>query len=110
MDEDFPAGKAEGLGTFLGIEPGKIFTLRTNNNGNADKLLTAIIVEWLRNDKKKSWEKLANAVRRCGHSLLADKILKQYYCGVKRKVFQKVCLYYVHISKLAERTYYVYSL
>ena len=103
MDGDFPAGEAEELGTFLGVESGKISTLRTNSNGNAYKLLTAIIEEWLRNDKKKSWEKLADAVRSCRHSLLADKILKQY-CGVKRKVFQKVCLMlllFMHISKLA---------
>ena len=89
MDEDFPADRAEELGIFLGLKKGRISTLRTNNNGNADKLLTTIIEEWLQNDKKKSWDRLANAVKRCGYSLLANKILKQY-CGVKRKVFQKV--------------------
>ena len=86
MAEDFPADKAEELGIFLGIKKGRISTLRMNNNGNADQLLTAIIEEWLRNDKKKSWEKLADAVRSCHHLLLADKILEQY-CG---EVFQKV--------------------
>ena len=95
-DEDFSAGIAEELGLFLGIKQGRIDTLRTNNNGNADKLLTAIIEEWLRNDKEKSWKKLADAVRSCHHPLLADKILEQY-CGEERKLFQKVYL----IIKLA---------
>ena len=91
MDGGFSASEAGELGTFLDIEQGRIDTLRTDNVGNANNLLTAIIVEWLRNDKEKSWGKLADAVRRCSHSLLADKILEQY-CGIKRKVFQKVCL------------------
>ena len=88
MDGDFPAGIAEELGLYLGIKPGRISTLKMNNNGNADRLLTAIIEEWLRNDKKQSWRTLADAVRRCGYSLLADKIIEQY-CGVKRKAISR---------------------
>ena len=84
MDEDFPADRAEELGTYLSIKQGRIAALKMNNN--ADQLLTAIIVEWLRNDKTQSWEKLADAVRNCHLPLLADKILEQY-CGVKGKVF-----------------------
>ena len=87
-DEGFPANESEELGIFLGIKKGRISALRKDNNGNADQLLTAIIEEWLQNDKKKSWEKLADAVKRCHYSLLADKILKKY-CG---EVYQKVYL------------------
>ena len=103
MDEDFPAGKAEELGIFLGMKEGRISTLRMNNNDNGDKLLTAIIEEWLRNGKKKSWERLADAVRSCHRPLLADKILKQY-CGEKfffQKVYLMLILILVHINKLA---------
>ena len=86
VDEDFSANKAKELGIFLGMKKGRIDVLGINNSGNADQLLTAIIEEWLQNDKKKSWGKLADAVRRCHYPLLADKILKQY-C---EEVFQKV--------------------
>ena len=94
MDGGFSAGDAEELGTFLGIKPGRISTLRTNSNGNVHQLLTAIIDEWLQIDKKSSWRKLADAVRNsvaersCRHLLVADKILEQY-CGVKRKAISK---------------------
>ena len=72
--KDFPADKAGELGTFLGINPGRIFTLESNNIGNADEMLSAILSEWLNNDDEKSWEKLADALRRLDHSLMADKI------------------------------------
>ena len=94
MDEDFPVGIAEELGTFLGIKKGRIDALRKDNDGNADQLLTAIIEEWLQNDKEKSWEKLADAVRSCHHPLLADKILKQY-CGVFQMVYLKSILLFI---------------
>ena len=74
--EDFPADKAGELGTFLGINHGRISTLKSNNVGNADEMLSAILSEWLNNDSEKSWEKLAKALRNLSHSLIADKIEK----------------------------------
>ena len=101
MVKDFPASEADQLGIYLGIKLGRISTLKMNNNGNADRLLTAIIEEWLRNDKKPTLRTLADAVRRCHHSQLADYILKQYW-GVKRKAISRGIFYVnkVHISKI----------
>ena len=96
MDGDFPADEAEELGIFLGMKKGRIDVLGINNSGNADQLLTAIIEEWLRNDKEKSWKKLADAVRSCHHPLLADKILEQN-CGEKRKVRISNVIIIIHI-------------
>ena len=73
---DFPADKAGELGIYLGIKPRRISALKSNNNGNADGMLSAILSEWLNNDGEKSWEKLAKALRNLGHSLMADKIVK----------------------------------
>ena len=74
-DETFPADKAEELGVYLGIKPGRISALKNNNN-DADRLLSEIITEWLNNDDEKSWDKLATALRYCNHSVMADKLLK----------------------------------
>ena len=75
-DETFPADKAEELGLYLGIEPGRISTLKKNNNNDADCLLSEIITEWLNNDDEKSWDKLATALRNCNYSVMADKLKK----------------------------------
>ena len=74
-DETFPADKAEELGVYLGIKPGRISALKKNNNNDADRLLSEIITEWLNNDNEKSWDKLANALKKCNHSVMADKLL-----------------------------------
>ena len=76
-EEDFPADKAEELGTYLGINPGRISTLKSNNVGNADGMLSATLSEWLSNDGEKSWKKLADVLRHLDHSLMADKILRE---------------------------------
>ena len=47
-----------------------------NSYGNADRLLSNVITEWLNNDSDKSWHKLAGALRYCNHSVMADKILQ----------------------------------
>ena len=70
-EEDFPADKAGELGTYLGINPGRISTLKSDNVGNADGMLSAILSEWLSNDGQ-SWEKLADVLRHLDHSLMAD--------------------------------------
>ena len=59
----------------MGIKPGRISALKKNNNNDADRLLSEIITEWLNNDDEKSWDKLANALRNCNHSVMADKLL-----------------------------------
>ena len=72
--EDFPANKAGELGIYLGIKHGRISTLESDNHGNADKMLSAILSEWLNNHGEKSWKKLADALKYLGHSSTADRI------------------------------------
>ena len=74
---DFPADKAEDLGEYLGINPGRISTLKKENNGYLDRLLSSVIKEWLNNDSEKSWQKLATALKHCDHKLMAEKIAPQ---------------------------------
>ena len=74
-EEDFPADRAGELGTYLGIKPGRISTLKSNNLGNADEFLSAIISDWLNDDSEKSWKKLADALRYLNHSLMSDKLV-----------------------------------
>ena len=76
-EEDFPADKAEELGIYLGIKPGRNSTLKRNNLGNADEMLSAILSEWLNDDGEKSWKKLADALRYLGHSSMADKLMEK---------------------------------
>ena len=76
-EEDFPANKAGELGIYLGIKPGRISTLESDNHGNSDKILTAILSEWLEIDGEKSWEKLAKALETLRHLLTADKLVER---------------------------------
>ena len=76
-EEDFSAGKAEELGVYLGIQPGRIYTLKKDSGGDSDILLSKVITEWLNNDSGKSWQKLATALKQCGYSLMAEKIAPQ---------------------------------
>ena len=76
-EEDFPTGKADELGIYLGIKPGRISTFKKASGGDRDRLLSIVITEWLNNDKEKSWRKLAKALRHCDYPLMADKILKK---------------------------------
>ena len=72
--EDFPANRAEDLGEYLGIKPGRITALKQISGGDPDRLLSNVITEWLNNDSEKSWQKLAKALKNCDHSLIAKKI------------------------------------
>ena len=76
-EEDFPANKAGELGIYLGIKPGRISTLESDNHGNSDKIPTAILSEWLGNDGEKWWEKLAKALGTLRHLLTADKLVER---------------------------------
>ena len=71
---DFPADKAESLGEYIGIKPGRISTLKTKSGGDPDRLLSNVITEWLNNDSEKSCQKLATALKYCEHSLMAKKL------------------------------------
>ena len=76
-EEGFHANRAEDLGEYLGIKPGRIAALKQISGGDPDRLLSSVITEWLDNDIKKSWKKLATALRHCHHSLIANKIAPQ---------------------------------
>ena len=71
---DFSAALSGELGIYLGIQPGRISTLRKKSSSDPDILLSEIITEWLNNDSEKSWKKLATALRQCNYSLIAEKI------------------------------------
>ena len=76
-EEDFHANRAEDLGEYLGVKPGRIEALKQKSGGDPDRLLSNVITEWLNNDSEKSWQKLATALRHCDHSLIAKKISPQ---------------------------------
>ena len=80
-EEDFPSDKAEDLGEYLGITAGRISTFKMDSGNNPDRLLSNIIMEWLNNDVNTSGDKLANAVKYCGHSLTANKIREIFSDG-----------------------------
>ena len=76
-EEDFPANRAEDLGVYLGIKPGRLSDLKTESGGVPDRLLSNVITEWLNNDSGKSWQKLATTLKNCNYSLIAKKIAPQ---------------------------------
>ena len=79
---EFPASNAKNLGTYLDIPLAKIEEFRQNNIGNAEAMLIDVLNYWLKNDKEKSWSKLAEAVKKCGDGDLSDKIRQQSSPGV----------------------------
>lgn len=74
-DGNFSAADASKLGDGLGVPNSKIREFRSENPFDTEDMLMAIINYWLNNDFEKSWDKLANALkRRCNNAVLAGKI------------------------------------
>ena len=72
--EDFPAGKARELGVCLDIPPGRLSTFEANHPKNANEVLMDVITYWIDNNGKASWDKLAAALKECGHAVMAKKV------------------------------------
>ena len=58
----------------LNIPPGQVSTFETNHPNDADGVLMDVITYWTDNDGEASWDKLAAALKECGHAVMAKKI------------------------------------
>ena len=74
LGDEFPSSKAKELGTYLKISHVRLQDFSHNNMGNAEGMMIDVLNYWLETDPKKSWTKLAKAVKDCGYGVLADKI------------------------------------
>ena len=73
----FDSSKWRDLGLQVDVPHSRLSTIATNVAGRADaqkEALSSTVDYWLRNDLTASWEKLATAVEKCDHSVLANKI------------------------------------
>ena len=77
IEEYFPAGEARKLGLLLGVPAGRIQTFITNRPHNADGELMDVITYWNDNDGEASWDRLATALKKCGHAVMAKKVFSQ---------------------------------
>ena len=72
--EGFPPSKVWKLGEFLNVPMSAINVIEANNAGNVNGMLMGVIDYWLNNDYGFSWDKLANALEKCGHAVSAKKL------------------------------------
>ena len=73
LNEKFPITEAESLGEFLGLKHDTIKVLKSENP-KCQRLLSAVVDKWLKNDANKSWTKLTKAVKLCGETNLAKEM------------------------------------
>ena len=78
IKEHFPAGKARQLGVFLDVPQERLDTFAVNNPNNADGVLMDVITYWIDNDGEASWDRLATALEKCGHAVIAKKVFSQF--------------------------------
>lgn len=71
---NFSSGKTAKLGEGLGIPKGIIDQFHKQSHDDLDDMLSDVISYWLRNDRHKSWDKVADALEHCREDLLADEI------------------------------------
>ena len=62
------------LGLQVDVPYSQLSTIAINVAGRAEEALSSTVDHWLRNDLNASWEKLATAVEKCNHAILANKI------------------------------------
>ena len=77
---EFDNSKWRDLGLQVDVPHSQLSTIATNVAGKADAQKEALISTvdyWLRNDEYASWEKLATAVEKCDHAVLANKIRRR---------------------------------
>jgi len=75
----FPCSKAKELGTYLDLPNYRIENFLRENQHIIQQVLLYILEYWLETDQEKSWTKLAEAVKDCGHPCLAETIQQQKY-------------------------------
>ena len=68
----FPAAKWQGLAAGLG-QASAVQNIQANG-GNVDSKLLALINHWVANDRKKSWEKLVEAMDLCEEAVKAEEL------------------------------------
>ena len=78
MEEDFPAGRARELGVYLDVPQGRLSNFETDHPNNAVSVLMDVINYWIKN-KEASQDKLATALKRCDHAMMAKKIQSKSY-------------------------------
>ena len=74
---EFDSSNWRDLGVQVDVPHSQLSTIATYVAGKADaqkEALTSTVDYWLRNDLAASWEKLATAVEKCDHAVLANKI------------------------------------
>ena len=72
--DEFLPSRAKELGTYLNVPCGRLDEFRHNNMGDVKGMLIDVLNYWLETDPRKSWSKLAEAVKDCDHRVLAEKI------------------------------------
>ena len=76
-EERFSASKARQLGVFLDVPQEQFHTFIVNHPNNADGVLMDVITYWIDNDREASWDRLATALKKCGHAVMAKKVFSQ---------------------------------
>ena len=71
---EFPAANCEELGLALGIKNYVLHNIRSNRRGQVLLQLADIFEHWLNNDLEASWDKVADALEKCDHKILAYNI------------------------------------
>ena len=66
----------------LDIPQGRLSTFETNHPNNADRVLMDVITYWIDNDGEASWDKLATALEKCEHAVMAKKIQSKKYTEI----------------------------
>ena len=64
---------------YLDVPQGRLSTFEANRPNNADGVLMDVITYWIDNDGEASWERLATALEKCGHAVMAKKIQSKSY-------------------------------
>ena len=68
---EFPAANCEELGLALDIKKYVLHNILSNRRGQVTLQLADIFEHWLNNDLEASWDKVADALEKCGYKKLA---------------------------------------
>ena len=104
----FDSSKWKDLGVQADVPHSQLSTIATNVAGRADaqkEALSSTVDYWLRNDLTASWEKLATAVEKCDHAVLANKIRRSVGIVVLGKLTACTCSYMKSMPHAVSTTY-----
>ena len=71
------------LGFQLDFKASRLNVIGDDHPNNAERAKITLISEWLQNDPKASWDKLAAALRQMGHQNLSEAITQAYGQGIQ---------------------------